>query len=448
MTTTTYLDKLVEYTSTVENGVTTSEVKFYLDDFAVVIEADGCNKLRYLHGDRLGSTDTITDALGSVVERHGYDAFGKPRAGNWMMDSTAGGQLNARLGLYSKVTDRGFTGHEHVDSVGLIHMNGRAYDPELGRFLSVDPFLQFPENSQSLNPYSYILNNPLSGTDSTGYMIDCTFACASGGSNPFGSFGNGGSFKVLSPWEKITQRMQVGGASDNNTEETGNDNPDETDRAESLNEGDEQLGIEQGGQSLFNKGKNIAKGLAKGTAISIINNTVGMIGCTATCLIQKVSLEMAGINTDLIKPTLADNSEEQFGEALGDSGAIVVGGVAGLAKKIVGKATAATVSQVTKGGDDLFRVVDDVELSDIQKTGAFRTTPGAFEGKQFVDNLDDAKALQKKFTDFFGGNQTIVRGQAPQSVIDNASKIPFADIPKGTAITIPVKDVPKIKPKL
>jgi len=54
----------------------------------------------------------------------------------------------------------------------LIHMNGRAYDPELGRFLSVDPFIQFPDNSQSLNPYTYVMNNPLSGTDPTGYVSE------------------------------------------------------------------------------------------------------------------------------------------------------------------------------------------------------------------------------------------------------------------------------------
>ena len=51
-------------------------------------------------------------------------------------------------------------------------MNGRAYDYNLGRFLSVDPFIQFPENSQSLNPYSYIMNNPLAGTDPSGYAAN------------------------------------------------------------------------------------------------------------------------------------------------------------------------------------------------------------------------------------------------------------------------------------
>ncbi|GAB3280353.1 RHS repeat-associated core domain-containing protein [Parahaliea aestuarii] len=51
----------------------------------------------------------------------------------------------------------------------FIHMNGRGYDYNLGRFLSVDPFIVEPGNSQAINPYSYVLNNPLSGVDPTGY---------------------------------------------------------------------------------------------------------------------------------------------------------------------------------------------------------------------------------------------------------------------------------------
>ena len=74
-----------------------------------------------------------------------------------------------------------FTDHEHLDDAQLIHMNGRVYDYNLGRFLSVDPFIQAPGNSQSMNPYSYIMNNPLAGTDPSGYLSDYG-----------GVFGNGG----------------------------------------------------------------------------------------------------------------------------------------------------------------------------------------------------------------------------------------------------------------
>ena len=48
-------------------------------------------------------------------------------------------------------------------------MNGRIYDPELGRMLSPDPYVQVPEYSQNFNRYSYVLNNPLNKTDPTGY---------------------------------------------------------------------------------------------------------------------------------------------------------------------------------------------------------------------------------------------------------------------------------------
>lgn len=69
------------------------------------------------------------------------------------------------------VTLRGFTGHEGVDHADIIHMNGRIYDPTLGRFLQADPHIQSPNNSQSYNRYPYVLNNPLSYTDPSGYFL-------------------------------------------------------------------------------------------------------------------------------------------------------------------------------------------------------------------------------------------------------------------------------------
>jgi RHS repeat-associated protein len=121
--------------------------------------------VRYLHGDRMGSVDMVSDEHGVVLERHGYDAFGKPLTSDW---EDSGGLLHDGEHA-AATTTRGFSAHEHLDAHGLIHMNGRAYDPALGRFLSVDPIIQNPLSSQSLNAYSYVLNNPLSGVDPTGY---------------------------------------------------------------------------------------------------------------------------------------------------------------------------------------------------------------------------------------------------------------------------------------
>ena len=65
------------------------------------------------------------------------------------------------------ITPRGYTGHEHVDEMGIIHMNGRIYDALLGRFLQADPFV---EDSTTLNRYAYVHNNPLSLTDPSGFF--------------------------------------------------------------------------------------------------------------------------------------------------------------------------------------------------------------------------------------------------------------------------------------
>lgn len=67
--------------------------------------------------------------------------------------------------------NRGYCGHEHLTNFGIINMNARLYDPYLGRFLSPDPYVQEPNNTQSLNRYTYCLNNPLKYTDPSGEIF-------------------------------------------------------------------------------------------------------------------------------------------------------------------------------------------------------------------------------------------------------------------------------------
>jgi RHS repeat-associated protein len=63
---------------------------------------------------------------------------------------------------------RGYTGHEHLREFDLINMNGRMYDPAIGRMLAPDNFVQDPYNTQSYNRYAYVFNSPLSYTDPSG----------------------------------------------------------------------------------------------------------------------------------------------------------------------------------------------------------------------------------------------------------------------------------------
>ena len=145
----------------------TGESKAYIGNYLVISKTGSSRSLRFLLTDRLGSVDAVTDVNGALIETRGYDAFGAPRSGTWA--DAAPPRLSS-----TAVTPKGFTQHEHLNSIELIHMNGRSYDYKLGRFMGVDPIIQFPDNSQSLNPYSYIMNNPLSGTDPTGYRsVQC-----------------------------------------------------------------------------------------------------------------------------------------------------------------------------------------------------------------------------------------------------------------------------------
>ncbi|MCH9827622.1 MAG: RHS repeat-associated core domain-containing protein [Gammaproteobacteria bacterium] len=98
-----------------------------------------------------------------AVEELGYEPFGKRRFSDGTPDPN-----DTVEGIE---TDRGYTGHEHLDDFGLIHMNGRIYDPRIGRFLSADPVIQSPQALQTYNRYSYAINNPLAYTDPSGYIF-------------------------------------------------------------------------------------------------------------------------------------------------------------------------------------------------------------------------------------------------------------------------------------
>lgn len=134
----------------------------YIGDFAQFVSETGVDNVDspdeyyvYLHRDHQGSIvaesdDNLTTSAG--IEWLGFDAWGK-----------------VTMGL-GNTTLRGYTNHEHLSTVGLVHMNGRVFDPDLARFLTPDPLIQAPFFTQSYNRYSYVFNNPMSLTDPSGYQ--------------------------------------------------------------------------------------------------------------------------------------------------------------------------------------------------------------------------------------------------------------------------------------
>lgn len=125
---------------------------------------------RHYHLDHLGSIRMVTDDMGRSIDEHDYYPFGTS------MTRTYQDQFNwsdphidaARFAGHR----RDFLGSLNVDSTDYLdNMHARYYDPNLGRFLSVDPTIDLEQNShlpQRWNRYSYTLNDPIRHIDPNG----------------------------------------------------------------------------------------------------------------------------------------------------------------------------------------------------------------------------------------------------------------------------------------
>ena len=149
----------------IDNGKTTQQ-KAYIGPNTIYVKTEnndssGDNKkpsvqIHEMLHNNLGSVTDITDENGNITQHFSYAPFGKQK-------------LTKGKAVYPPVTNKGFTGHETIEVANLIHMDGRIYDPVIGRFLSADPYVQDPSNSQCLNRYSYCINNPLAYVDPSGF---------------------------------------------------------------------------------------------------------------------------------------------------------------------------------------------------------------------------------------------------------------------------------------
>ena len=279
--------------------------------------------VEYVHTDALGSVVAITDAGGIVIERNEYEPFGYDQTG--IKDGP------------------GYTGHVSDASTDLSYMQQRYYDPEIGRFLSVDPVGADASAGVNFNRYSYANNNPYRFTDPDGRQYR----------------------------EFNFENRRLGIKPPRRSEKDWLGRP---------------IGYALGG---------VLVAPAAGWALtsSFATGGGGMIA-----------------------------ADIAMGDALGGA-------------------------SLGAGSTLLYRVVDQAELVDIVKTGHFAPSPNGDEVKRFLDNLPDAEALQKKFLDFFGGEQTIVEGSAPKEVMDSVTRTPFSDVPGRSmeSVNVPSSQVQRVR---
>ena len=157
--TTLYINKYYEKNLTT-SVVTTS---YYLGD--KLIAQREATTLRYVHQDSLSGTSVMSNSSGGSVGSILYYPYGATRAG-------------------SVPTDKLFTG-QRLDDTGLYYYGARYYDSTIGRFISPDSLVPNWMNPQSLNRYSYCINNPLKYIDPSGHDEKDPPAYSSYSSNPY-----------------------------------------------------------------------------------------------------------------------------------------------------------------------------------------------------------------------------------------------------------------------
>jgi len=188
---------------------TIERIKYFDGDYEEDSTSAGLKKYHYIHAptglvgifvsegtadtlyhvlsDNLGSINAVINSETNEISKYSYSAWGISRdPDDWTSELTS-----------NLFAGRGFTAHvcedwnwqdevddnstselipmsaanigKHLLEFNLINMNGRMYDPVLARFLSPDPFVQFPGMADGHNRYAYVMNNPLQFTDPSGY---------------------------------------------------------------------------------------------------------------------------------------------------------------------------------------------------------------------------------------------------------------------------------------
>jgi len=114
-----------------------------------ILEAHAQTTIRYIHTDSLGSPVAITDINGSLIESEFYEPYG-----------------SSTLGIPDNSPS--YAGHVSDEQTGLIYMQQRYMDPQLGIFLSVDPVSPYQQQVGQSSRYRYANSNPYRFSDPTG----------------------------------------------------------------------------------------------------------------------------------------------------------------------------------------------------------------------------------------------------------------------------------------
>lgn len=120
----------------------------------------------YALEDQEASLAALLNSTGSTAVDESFTAFGVRReASTW-----SGPPTSTEESTMDSITRQGFTGQTVLGQMGLNHMNGRVQDAISGTFLSPDPNVTDPNNTQDYDRYTYVYDNPVTNVDPTGFQ--------------------------------------------------------------------------------------------------------------------------------------------------------------------------------------------------------------------------------------------------------------------------------------
>jgi RHS repeat-associated protein len=394
----------------------------------------------YLPSDHAGSVDAVLNSAGTVLVRTSFDAWGARRDDDWV-----GAPSSGELQQIANATRNGFTGHEMLDNVGLVHMNGRVYDAAIGRFMSADPFVIPELGTQGLNRYAYVGNQPLTYVDPSGFIPISP-------DSPDDDSGEDFDLVIYDPW--VPAMVRDGRILSSRPIEAVHGAP----YGWLVPYGDHPKNGGAEEREFFSSSQN---------ADSINVSTVGRIDTVGLLLSR-------GPIVAPYEPLFRDNFAGHVLQSLDYSAGILAapfrdGEVRGLFSnqypngrelmdaKMGLVLAAAPVSRlsggVSGGTSSLFRAVGPAELADIQSTGVLRSIAG-LEGKYFTTSAEAASSYARQAVRAFGDppytlirvdvSNRIFRGLTPATVDSGipAWVIPNSRLPGLSPQVLDVMPVP------
>jgi RHS repeat-associated protein len=129
-------------------------------------KSSGSIATTYVLRDHQDSIESLVSSAGSAIAQESFTAFGSRR------NATTWTGAPPDRAVLDGITRRGYTGQTVIGAMGLNHMNGRVQDSVIGRFMSADLYVPSSIETQAFNRYSYVINNPITLIDPTGFHYD------------------------------------------------------------------------------------------------------------------------------------------------------------------------------------------------------------------------------------------------------------------------------------